>query len=612
MHSNKIVLSLLLTASVLAGACIFQNDPVKPNVPPEITAYSPLQNLLTIEAPADKVVFSIEASDGDMDELRYMYLMADTCSSTMDSILGETSSVEFEAVNGGIYCIQGRVYDGSSYVSRNWYITVIEESNEPPRIVSIIPDIDSLSCLIGNSVDFDLGVWDDKPQYLRYTYLIDDVPKKVLSQSSAFDYRFFENGHFKVTGIVWDWEFGDTVDWYINVIGDPDYIPPDPIIDLEGWTGDISGSVILRWTAPGDDGDEGRCQSYKVRTATIPIITEQNWHEASEKFGTPEPGMAGTIETMTAVNCYPGTFLYATVRAVDDFGNLGPMGNCISLLVRGFDIGGRVIDGETGLPVDGAVVSAGMIEDVTDIHGNYSLPNLPKYSQLVRVRDEQTQDIGQYYDLAVNLPELGSHSVLNLTMMSAAPTVSQNENRYSDFLDFLEEMTDTEGFPNPNTIYAGWNHWPLKTYNPPMVYNDVDLREVARGSMDAWEIGTGLELFVEVDDPAEADWEIIYYEDSTEKHKVKVIELNEDGTPRKKEMWIFLDNTLSPIAIQGHMIYAHELGHVIGMKHSLDTGHLMIGMTTPYVKDPSEDELRLVKIIYNMPTFFNSRWFLRE
>jgi hypothetical protein len=173
-------------------------------------------------------------------------------------------------------------------------------------------------------------------------------------------------------------------------------------------------------------------------------------------------------------------------------------------------------------------------------------------------------------------------------------------------------LTETTGLLDRPTIYYGWNHWPLKIYNPPMVFKDVDLQEVARGSMASWEDGTGLDLFVEVDDPEQADCEIVYFPDLSTPHNVKTISLNPDKTFLKKELRIYLLNTLSPMDLIGHKVFSHELGHVMGLKHSLDTGHLMIGMTAPRVSDPTLDETRLMKVMYHLPPIWDSHWFVNE
>ncbi len=69
---------------------------------------------------------------------------------------------------------------------------------------------------------------------------------------------------------------------------------------------------------------------------------------------------------MTVENLIPGTWLFVTARAVDDFGNISELGNYIRLLVRGLDADGVVFDAYTGEPLEGALISAEGIRDTTD------------------------------------------------------------------------------------------------------------------------------------------------------------------------------------------------------------------------------------------------------
>jgi hypothetical protein len=60
------------------------------------------------------------------------------------------------------------------------------------------------------------------------------------------------------------------------------------------------------------------------------------------------------------------------------------------------------------------------------------------------------------------------------------------------------------------------------------------------------------------------------------------------------------------------MVFAHELGHVIGLDHSRNTGHLMVGLTTPQVHHPSLDEIRVVQVLYHMPNFFDYKYVVED
>lgn len=607
--------SLLLVAGLALGisiqSCIFQNDPARPNSPPSISSYEPDVIVLTIEAPVDSIRFSIEASDVDRDALDYRFcLLGDD--GEIVSVLHRGTSFVFKPTQGGFYHIRAIAEDHYEAAHRDWYVHVIELHNDPPEITWQSPDQDSITVLIGNILEFRVGVEDDHPDDLMYTYLVGGKIEEI-DGTPEFFHRFMENGRFIVEGRVWDGEYGDTISWVVRVAGEPDTIPPSPIIDLSGRTGTEPGTIDLFWTAPGDDADDGRASHYRVRTHTIPILTESDWAEASQKNGVPVPGVAGSPESTTVENLIPGTWLFATARAVDDFGNMSELGNYIRLLVRGMDGQGVVLDALTGEPVPGIAVSAEGVIDTTDAAGRYSLPNLPVFTNTIRVRDgQEVAGPGEYYDLAWEFSELEYHFVQDFHLVPVLGIVSTDYDYYKgDFLYFLKDITLTRGLMGRPTIFRNWDHFPVTVHNPPMTWNGVDIQAVVRDAIATWNDGTGLELLAETGDPESADCVIEYDLENVYKHNVETVATNEDGTPVKKRIWIYPNNTLSPIHVKGLMIFSHELGHVLQLWHSNDLGHLMVGGTSPIVNTPTTDELRLIRILHNLPTIFDAS-FIKE
>lgn len=610
MKKASLLLVVGLALTVTLQSCLFQNDPVGPNLPPRITYASPEQLVIELRAEIDSVHFVIEARDGNLDELTYKYVLLDGAGQ-VDSLLHTGNSYIFRPLRGGFYHLQGRAYDRYNFDRRDWYVDVTEMHNDPPRIVWRSPAQDSFTVLIGDSVEFRLGVEDDHPQNLRYSYYAWGALAKHREPTSEFVYRFMQNGICDVKAVVWDGAYGDTTSWAVTVVGDPDTIPPSPIADLAGWTGDEPGTVSLQWTAPGDDGDQGTARYYLIRTKTIQILTESDWLHASPKTGAPAPAPAGSVETAVVNNLNPGTWLYVAVRAVDDFGNISPLGNCIRLLARGFDADGRVIDADTGEPLAGIFVSAEGVVCTTGVDGRYRLDNLPYYTNRVRARDELVPgDLGAYYDLSWPVPPLTSHFSLDLPLV---PVLGLESTLWEDsypggFLEFLKYLTDTRGLNGRPTIFRRWNHYPVSVYNPPFMWEGVDLQALAAAAMESWESGSGLDLFAETDDPEAADVVINYDEVLDSKHRIEKIAFNPDGTPSKIAIWIFPKNTLSPMTIRGQMVFAHEFGHVLQLAHSTDYGHLMVGQTAPayYVNGPTLDELRLLRVLHRFPFIFDT------
>jgi subtilisin family serine protease/chitodextrinase len=106
----------------------------------------------------------------------------------------------------------------------------------------------------------------------------------------------------------------------------PDYEPPSRIDDLVAVTGTSAGRVTLSWTAPGDDGAEGRAAAYDLRFA-LSSIHEQDFASATPVSPQPIPMYAGASQTFTATGLPVETKVHLAMRARDDSGNLSPVSN---------------------------------------------------------------------------------------------------------------------------------------------------------------------------------------------------------------------------------------------------------------------------------------------
>ena len=108
-------------------------------------------------------------------------------------------------------------------------------------------------------------------------------------------------------------------------IAEPDSIAPGMITDVTVVTAG-SNWLDLQWTAPGDDGYTGEASRYEVRWAASPI-DDGNWDAATRVNGAPDPGGAGTLESMRLEGLDFTTTYYVAVRAMDEFGNASPASN---------------------------------------------------------------------------------------------------------------------------------------------------------------------------------------------------------------------------------------------------------------------------------------------
>lgn len=87
-------------------------------------------------------------------------------------------------------------------------------------------------------------------------------------------------------------------------------------------------SLVLAWTAPGDDGMSGRASAYEVRVAVFPM-TAANFQSGVLVAGAPAPAPAGSRESFVVRGLVRGTTYWLGVRTVDDAGNWSAVSNIV-------------------------------------------------------------------------------------------------------------------------------------------------------------------------------------------------------------------------------------------------------------------------------------------
>lgn len=105
----------------------------------------------------------------------------------------------------------------------------------------------------------------------------------------------------------------------------PDTTPPFAVDDLSV-SGTTASTATLEWTAPGDDGDEGRASAYDIRYSQG-LITELNWSAASVAAGEPTPSTANAGESFTITGLAPETRYFFALKTEDDESNWSAISN---------------------------------------------------------------------------------------------------------------------------------------------------------------------------------------------------------------------------------------------------------------------------------------------
>jgi predicted nucleotidyltransferase len=110
--------------------------------------------------------------------------------------------------------------------------------------------------------------------------------------------------------------------------GAADARPPERIADLRG-SRDLTDTITLYWTAPGDDGSLGRAAQYAMRYSTIPVPSDTSswWNAATAVAGLPTPSPAGVTDRVDVGGLTVGQSYYFLLRAADEVPNWSPFSN---------------------------------------------------------------------------------------------------------------------------------------------------------------------------------------------------------------------------------------------------------------------------------------------
>ncbi len=93
-----------------------------------------------------------------------------------------------------------------------------------------------------------------------------------------------------------------------------------------------AATVVLEWTAGGDDGTVGQATSYDLRYSTNPVGSDTLawWTAANRVTGLSHPSPSGQIDTANVAGLSAGTTYYFVIRSVDDAGLVSAFSNVAS------------------------------------------------------------------------------------------------------------------------------------------------------------------------------------------------------------------------------------------------------------------------------------------
>jgi hypothetical protein len=212
--------------------------------------------------------------------------------------------------HGGVYQ-EVSVQQGKRYKASVWVYTHYEGGSDPWADVCRI-GVDPTGGTDPQSSNIEWSEWVTSQDTWSY------VEKSVVASSDKVTI-FLE--HWQKWAIYANVTCFDDVSFY-----EIDTTSPAAVCDLSAAPGPAGGDVVLRWTAPGDDGITGVAAQYDIRYATVPI-TESNWCMAVQLCSRPAPLPAGTTQTWAVDNLISGETYYFALKAADEQGNWSGISN---------------------------------------------------------------------------------------------------------------------------------------------------------------------------------------------------------------------------------------------------------------------------------------------
>jgi hypothetical protein len=491
-------------------------------------------------------------------------------------------------------------------------VTVFENpntpTNKPPVFVEALPADVTPDAWIGSTVEFSVSATDPDGDDLSYEFSVDD---SVVTNSSRYSHSAVETGTCHVVATATDGRVTIDNEWWLSVADLPDSIAPAQVTILAVEPGAEPHEVEVRWSAVGDDGMVGRAALYVVATSSLPIENLSDWDSAEKHAVDGSAADPGSVMQLVARRTEAAGFTAVAVKAVDEQDNVSPLGPYASGYTRGYSYSGLVTDVFTDNPIAGVLVGDGGRSTTTESDGSWQLTEMPIVTSGLLISDEGVAGpLGSFFDYVIDDPNHdGAYYPIKLV-----PVIELESGHYADFMHFFIAMTEYIGQPNfPYNSYL--RHWelPIDLYVPPFEIGGLNYEATIERVAVELAAHIGFTVFRVVDSPPAIGVHVSYLDPGSTHHdNFAIYEWTEDLYPITGDLKFRSTYEATDLA-HFELVIRHELGHALGLAHSTDKKHLMLGgQQVPSVNNFTADELAALRIIYSIPRGYPVGAYLRD
>jgi hypothetical protein len=264
---------------------------------------------------------------------------------------------------------------------------------------------------------------------------------------------------------------------------------------------------------------------------------------------------------------------------------------------------GTVRDAMSEDPIPNVTVRLLSSIDTTDVDGSFRLTELPAgFGQLFFWDEEIGAEFGDYFDVIYQPFEIKENGHVNMWLL---PNTDLDTDDYANFLEFFYEMTRIDGAAED--VLGTWDI-PCRVYVPPLVTNNLDYEQTITDIFQEWEDLIEVDLFEFVDAVPDTGVYVYYLPNDVSSEHFMVTSADENGVPIQGKIslrTVYADTTLATFQV----IVRHEVGHALGMNHSTDPWHIMVGGRWPIADRQSPDEIKVGRAMYRVPRYSNLGWF---